>query len=215
MSEAETPHAWAALLRNAVSGARVSFDKSASTVVAVSGDGVVLVRDRGGPVFHMGRLSSYRTRLVRAWRVRIPSARHAVMIAELIEAEFPFGRVESMPVPDEIFSSITVTHRTGQQATMSALHRAVVGDVALHRLVVELDGICQAVRSGPPTERLANPELHEWDRLDASAGRAPDDLVPSPTADAAARAQASVDAFYAEQLEERLREVESLHPRPD
>ncbi|MFO0742572.1 MAG: hypothetical protein U0270_42255 [Labilithrix sp.] len=213
MNDAESTHAWATLLRDDARGARVTYVHRAEMVIAVESDGKVLVRDRGGPVFHMGRLWSYRTRVVRAWRVRIPSTRHAAMIASLIEAEFPIGRVDAMPVPDELFSSITVSHRTGDEASMGALHRAVVGDIALHRLVTELDGIGQAVKGGPPTERLENPELHEWDRLDASAGRAPDDLVPRPTADAMTRAQASVDAFYAQQLDERLRYVEGMHPR--
>lgn len=202
---------WAELLARDPGGARLSYVKSASMEIAVDGDGALLVRERGGPIFHMGRLSSFEKATLPAWRASIAPERHRALVAGLVDARFPIGDENAMPVPDELPSYVTVEHRSGERATMSAYHRALQADLALHCIVAELDGLSQALKVGPPTERMANPERDEWATVKNRAPFALDETGPEPPADAKARAKQAVERFYAEQFEARIRQVASLH----
>ena len=207
---AETRRRWSALLTGDPQGVRLEFVQNGDTLVAIEADGALLVRARGGPIHPMGRLSSFQASVVPGWRAVIPAERHRAMLAGLREAEFPFGRTAETLVPDELPSYVTLEHRSGERATMIAFQRSVEADLALGRVVAELQRLASVVKAGPPTHRLPNPELDEWRAIgDSHAMR--DDVVPEPTAEARGRAQASVERFYAEELAPLLRRVEAMH----
>jgi hypothetical protein len=203
---------WAELLRDEAMAVRLEYSQSGSTLIQLDSDGSLLVREHGGPMYHMGRLLNAEEPNVRAWRATIAPERHGILLASLREAGFPCGGDGYMLVPDEHPSSVTLQHSSGTRATMSAVHAAVRANVALHRVITELDGVCGALKKCPPTELLPNQERGLWRRLKEETLRfVVAGLNPEPSSEARERAQQAVERFYAERTTRDAQPIPRAH----
>lgn len=180
---------------------RLVYDHKGEWLLELEADGRVFARRKGGPIFHMGAIWNAEPHTVSGWRAHIPSARRAALVAGFDEAR----AVKEMfyLVPDEHASTLTLG-----DASIMVVHRALEGNVALDRVVAELGALAAALFGSPPTERLANPESHQWAQcfpLAVDRAKAPD--APEVQPGALEHAQAAIDRFYAEGLEPLLAQV--------
>ena len=158
---------WAERLRESPTEATIEYHGGGRMViVSLGSNGSLLVRKHGGRHTHLGRLISFESESVPAWRATIAPERHAIMIARLNDAGFPVAGAEHNFVPDEHYSSVGIHHREGTSAEaragMSALSAAISANPRLAYVVRELDGLAYTVMEFPPTELLPNPELDQW-----------------------------------------------------
>jgi hypothetical protein len=180
---------------------KLTYDHKGEWLLELAADGSAFARRQGGPIFHMGAIWNVEPPTVSGWRARIPTPRRAALVAGFEEAR-AVGGVFNL-IPDEHASYLTLG-----DASITVVHRALEGNLALDRVVAELGGIAGTLFAGPPTDRLANPERDRWtERFPFSFDRPKGPEAPEVQPGALEHAQAAIDRFYAEGLEPLLARV--------
>jgi hypothetical protein len=170
--------------------------------------GDILVRQCGGARFHIALGHTPERPTVSAWRARIPKARWPEIVASLEEARAVKDGA-SVALPDEQDSSISLSLGG---LTLCARQSALGSNAPLSRVAAELAGVATALRAGPPTDTLPNPDPSN-DVIFNNPFRPMGPDAPEPPPGASERAQAAVDRFYAESLDALLASV-MARPRP-
>lgn len=154
-----TQEQWASCIQNEPEAIRIDYYSGGRSVfVILERDAEVIARAFGGPLYSFGEQIRWPGPTVNAWRSPAQPDLHAKILKALVDVGFPNVPLEPL-YPDERPSSFQLTHRSGIAARISAPSRFFEDKPILAALARELDKICYATQTTPPTHQLPNPDV--------------------------------------------------------
>lgn len=155
---------WAQWIREEPGALTLVYASSRHVIIEVSPQGRVVVRENGGPLFHMGSCMNFFSETVKVWEQPEDRALHRRMLAVLLDVGFPEPKVEPvMAWADERGDSVVLRHRDGAEAKLLILSRLMEVLPALRELTGVFGVLAHSTQTTPPTHTLPNPETDRWE----------------------------------------------------
>ena len=154
-----------------------------SLEITLTADGPARVRQYGGPIFRMGSPMNTRSDTVNRWSGPAePADLHVRVLNALVASPFPAPEEFYPPYPGEAPNRFRL--RLGDEsAEMCVVSRMCDAHKPLKEVVGELSYLGYKLsEKGPEPEAVPNPDLEDWDNIDAPGPRWPlSKTPPSPT----------------------------------